>query len=121
MIQDRPTIIPRIVTRDVGSVVGFIKLVFGAAGELQTSRPTELRLGNSVIMVSDGGGMREPRPAFLYVYVSDVDETYRLALTAGALEIEAPAEMPYGDRRATVQDPWDNIWQIAMAPVSTES
>jgi len=27
--------------------------------------------------------------------------------------IEHPADMPYGDRRATVRDPWGNTWQIA--------
>jgi PhnB protein len=64
-------------------------------------------------MVSDGGGVREVRPTFLYVYSESTDETYRRAIEAGALTIEEPADMPYGDRRATVQDPWGNIWQIA--------
>jgi uncharacterized glyoxalase superfamily protein PhnB len=52
-------------------------------------------------------------PAFLYVYVDNVDETYRRALEAGAASIEAPDDMPYGDRRATVRDFWANVWQIA--------
>ncbi|MCA3871704.1 MAG: VOC family protein, partial [Burkholderia sp.] len=26
---------------------------------------------------------------------------------------EAPADMPYGDRRAMVKDAWGNVWQIA--------
>jgi uncharacterized glyoxalase superfamily protein PhnB len=33
-------------------------------------------------------------------------------LEAGALTREKPVDMPYGDRRATVQDPYDNIWKI---------
>jgi len=52
-------------------------------------------------------------PAALYVYVDDVDETYRRAIAAGAESIEAPADLPYGDRRATVRDSWANFWQIA--------
>ena len=32
---------------------------------------------------------------------------------AGAASVEAPADMPYGDRRAMVRDPWENTWQIA--------
>jgi uncharacterized glyoxalase superfamily protein PhnB len=64
-------------------------------------------------MISDGGGVREAMPAFLYVYVENADETYERAIAAGAESIEGPADMPYGDRRATVRDSWSNIWQIA--------
>lgn len=28
--------------------------------------------------------------------------------------LEAPSEMPYGDRRGMVKDPWGDTWQIAM-------
>jgi uncharacterized glyoxalase superfamily protein PhnB len=108
-----PTVIPRIVTTDVPGVVGFIKSVIGAEGDLRAEAPTELRIGDSLIMVSDGGGLREAMPAFLYVYVEDTDSTYRLAIASGASAIEEPADMPYGDRRAMVRDLWGNIWQIA--------
>jgi PhnB protein len=54
-----------------------------------------------LILVSDGGGAREAR------------QGHQPALEAGALTIEKPVDTPYGDRRATVQDPWGNIWQIA--------
>ena len=30
-----------------------------------------------------------------------------------SLTLEAPREMPYGDRRAMVRDRWGNTWQIA--------
>ena len=56
----------------------------------------------AVPLLGDGGGVREARPTFLYVYVENTDETYQRALEAGALTIEKPADMPYGDRRATV-------------------
>jgi uncharacterized glyoxalase superfamily protein PhnB len=36
------------------------------------------------------------------------------AIAAGAQSIEAPSDMPYGDRRATVSDAWGNLWQIAV-------
>jgi PhnB protein len=108
-----PTVIPRMFTENVGGLIGFLKLVFCARGELRTGAPVEMRIGDSLIMVSDGGGVREPRSTFLYIYVENTDETYQRALDAGALTIERPADMSYGDRRATVQDPWGNIWQIA--------
>jgi uncharacterized glyoxalase superfamily protein PhnB len=108
-----PTVIPRVFTEDVCSVIGFLKSVFGARGQMRIGAPAEMKIGDSLIMVSDGGGVREARPSFLYVYVENADVTYQRALEAGALVIEGPADMPYGDRRATVQDPWGNIWQIA--------
>jgi PhnB protein len=56
---------------------------------------------------------RGPMPAFLYVYVEDADATHRRALQAGATSLEPPRDLPYGDRRAMVQDAWSNVWQIA--------
>jgi PhnB protein len=45
--------------------------------------------------------------------VKDADATYRSAIVAGATSLEAPDDMPYGDRRAMVRDPGGNVWQIA--------
>jgi PhnB protein len=108
-----PTVIPRLFTRDVAGMVRFLRMVFGAEGEAPVDRPAEIRIGDSMVMVSDGGGLREPSSAFLYVYVQDADETFRRAVAAGARAIEEPLDTPYGDRRATVQDPFGNTWQIA--------
>jgi PhnB protein len=106
------TVTPRIVTRDVEGLVGFLKQVFGASGDFQPNRPSEVRLGDSLIMLS-GTEQRDPMPAFLYVYLDDVDETYRRALAAGATSLETPRDEPYGDRRAMFKDSWNNIWQVA--------
>jgi PhnB protein len=107
------TVIPRVFTNDVAGLAGFLRAVFGAVGEVRSGAPTEVKIGDSLVMIGDGGGTREATPAFLYVYVENADETYRRAIAAGAESIEGPADMPYGDRRATVRDSWANIWQIA--------
>jgi uncharacterized glyoxalase superfamily protein PhnB len=60
-----------------------------------------------------GTEARAATPAFLYVYVDDADATYRRAVAAGARSLEEPVDMPYGDRRAMVEDGWGNTWQIA--------
>jgi uncharacterized glyoxalase superfamily protein PhnB len=109
----RHTVTPRIFTPDVVGLVGFLKAVFGARGEVRSGAPTDVTIGDSLLMVSDGGGVRDAMPAFLYVYVDDADATYRRAIAAGAEAIEGPEDMAYGDRRATVRDPWANVWQIA--------
>jgi uncharacterized glyoxalase superfamily protein PhnB len=107
------TVTPRIVVRDPESLVTFIKTVFQAQGELNPGVPAEIRIGDSIVMVSDGGGLRDPIPAFLYVYVEDTDSTYKRAIAANAVSLEVPTDMPYGDRRAMVRDKWGNTWQIA--------
>jgi uncharacterized glyoxalase superfamily protein PhnB len=107
------TITPRIIVQDPEALITFLKVVFGAQGELQPGRPAEMRIGDSIVMVSDGGALRESSTAFLYVYVVDVDATYARAIAADAASLEVPADMPYGDRRAMVRDPWGNTWQIA--------
>lgn len=107
------SVTPRIVTPDVPGLVAFLKAVFVARGEVQSTRPSLITIDDSIVMISAGGGARAAAPAFLYVYVRDADETYRRAIAAGAETIEPPGNMPYGDRRATVRDPWNNLWQIA--------
>jgi uncharacterized glyoxalase superfamily protein PhnB len=107
------TVTPRIVVREPESLIDFIKIVFQAHGEFRDGLPAEIHIGDSIVMVSGGDGLREPMPAFLYVYVQDVDSTYQRAIAANAISLEAPAEMPYGDRRAMLKDPWGNVWQFA--------
>jgi hypothetical protein len=72
------TVTPRIVTSDVPGVVAFLREVFDATGDSPPDRPAEMRIGDSLVMVS-GTGERDAFPAFLYVYVADADTTYRKA------------------------------------------
>ena len=106
------TVTPRIVVQDAQHLVHFLKQVFGSTGDYREDRPAMVRIGDSLIMISDAG-LRKPTTAFLYVYVSDTDATYRRAIDAGALSLEEPSETPYGDRRCMVEDKWGNTWQIA--------
>src|SRR4030095_13852881 len=107
-----PTVIPRIVVHDAAGLVRFLRQGFGAGGEYRSDSPAMMKIGDSLVMVSDAG-IRDPMHAFLYVYVEHTDQTYRLALEAGAVSLEEPAQTPYGDRRCMVRDPWGNTWQIA--------
>jgi len=106
------TLTPRMVVPDVRAEAAFLGEVFGAAGEVTDGRPAELRIGDSLIMVSPVGE-RESFPTFLYVYVDDADVTHRAALAAGAEEIEPPSDTHYGDRRGMFRDPFGNVFQVA--------
>ncbi|WP_163507588.1 VOC family protein [Fodinicola acaciae] len=103
---------PRIVASQPDALVDFVRAVFDADGTYDAGRPTELRIGDSRLLIS-GTGEREPMAAFLYVYVPDTDATFRRAMANGAESIEDPAAQPYGDRRAMIRDPHGNLWQIA--------
>ncbi len=107
-----PTVAPRIVCADAQGLVRFVKRVFEARGEYREEHPSELWIGESVIMITEAG-VRAVMAAVLYVYVADTDATYRRALKKGAQSIEAPVAMPYGDYRCMVEDNWGNSWQIA--------
>jgi uncharacterized glyoxalase superfamily protein PhnB len=106
------SVTPRIVVHDPARLVEFLRQAFGATGDFRTDIPSIIRIGDSIVMVSNVGP-RDAMPAFLYVYVDDVDATYQRALNAGAVSLEEPQDLPYGDRRGMVEDPCGNIWQIA--------
>jgi len=80
------SVTPRMVVSDLAGEVEFLRAVFDASGDLHDGRPAEMRIGDSLVMVTPGG-TRALFPAFLYVYVDDADEVYQRALTAGAVSV----------------------------------
>jgi PhnB protein len=103
------TVTPRIITSEPEEMVRFVKEVFRGQGEFHVNRPAEIRIDHDQRRGWSSGTVS----AFLYVYVENVDETYRRAVEAGAETLELPSDLPYGDRRAMVKDAWGNLWQIA--------
>jgi len=106
------TVTPRLFVADAARLVDFLNYTFGASGSFRHDGPSEIHIGDSIVMVSEAGE-RDAMPAFLYLYIDDVDAAYQRALKLGATAIEEPQDMFYGDRRATVRDSFGNIWQIA--------
>jgi hypothetical protein len=51
------------ITNNADSLVEFLRSVFDARGERRAGAPTGMRIGDSIIMISDGGGVRETMPA----------------------------------------------------------
>lgn len=102
----------------MAALASFLRTVFDAAGEVEPDRPSELRIGDSLVMISSTAE-RMRFAAFLYVYVDDADEAFHRAIDAGATVLEEPLDTPYGDRRAMVSDGFGNIYQIAHPLSST--
>lgn len=107
---------PFLLVQGVPKLLDFLREAFGAKEIVRTGNGpgmhAEVRIGDSVVMMGDvGDGARTP--AAIYLYVENVDETYRRAVTAGAASQREPADQSYGDRSAAVTDPCGNTWFIA--------
>ncbi len=106
------SITPRLVVEEPARLVAFLKLAFDASGEFAPEQPSELRIGDSILMIS-AIGPRGATAYFFYLYVDDVEAAYARALEAGASSVEEPCDTPYGHRRAMIKDPCGNDWQLA--------
>ncbi len=111
---------PYIFAKDAVALIDFLVAGFGGE-ELQRSlRPdgaianSIVRIGDSMVMVSDGDERYPARPAAYYLYVVNADASMTRALDAGAELEMAVADMSYGDRQGGVVDPVGNIWWISQ-------
>jgi uncharacterized glyoxalase superfamily protein PhnB len=97
----------------------FLKAAFGGVEKERLTRPdgtllhAEVLIGDSLVMVHEASPDWRCKPSTLYLYVADVDATYRDAIAAGGISIFAPADMYYGDRVACITDVSGNDWWIA--------
>lgn len=114
---------PYIVTADGDAMLNFAKNAFGAEIMLRAEGGGAggihgvVRIGDTMLMM--GGGIpgkpfkAEAKLTALHVYVEDTDAAYRKALDAGATSVGAPQDHEYGERGASVKDPFGNFWYIA--------
>ena len=116
------TVTPYLLVAGADAELAFLKAAFGAQ-ERDVSRNTdgsimhaEITIGDSLVMIGQAGGQWQPRDGAFYLWVDDVDATYRRALAAGATSESEPEDKPYGHRNAGVIDPSGLTWWIA-APV----
>jgi PhnB protein len=114
------TVSPYLIAAGAQQVVDFLKHTFGARELRRYDLPdgsimhAEVQIGDTVVMIGDAGEKWPAVPAHLHVYVKDVDATYRRALAAGGVSVQAPERKGDDpDRRGGVEDPAGNPWWIA--------
>ncbi len=111
-------VIPYLICKGADKVVDFMKKTFNAEemdmmkDDNGTIMHASYRIGDSVIMLSEGGGNMPPMPCMLYVYVDDVDAAYKRALDCGSESVREPKNEFYGDRSGGVKDSSGNQWWI---------
>jgi len=97
----------------------FLKNAFGAK---VTHTPTpdaegrfhaEATIGGAHVLFGNGYFSDPSMAAAIYIYVPDVDASYKRAVSLGARAIREPADMTWGDRVGGVKDTSGNTWWIA--------
>ena len=125
------TVTPRLVVRDGAGAIDFYRAAFGAEeidarftgpdGELIHA---ELRIGDSVVMITEEAGDSEaPAKAppslggvvsvVMATYWPDVDTVWERALAAGAEVIYPLADQFYGERGGRIRDPYGQQWMLS--------
>ena len=112
-----PTVAPYLMVADAAKFIAFMATVFDAKTTEQLMRPdgkighTELRVGDSMIMLSEASESHPATPVMLHVYVEDVDAAFERAVRAGGTVVSKPTVQFYGDRSGGVKEPSGNtIW-----------
>ena len=112
------TVTPFLNIKGASEAIDFYKKAFGAEERTRAPGPNntvmhaELKIGNSIVMISDA--MQVPAThSSLHLYVEDCDALWKRATAAGC-KIEMPiADMFWGDRYGVVSDKFGNRWAIA--------
>jgi PhnB protein len=113
------TVSPYLTVDGVAELLDFLVKVFDAKVVEKLTHADgsighcEIRIGDSIVMLGHPAEPGKARPANLYVYVPDVDATYRRALELGAKGEREPVDQYYGDRSGGFIDPSGNHWWIA--------
>jgi uncharacterized glyoxalase superfamily protein PhnB len=113
------TVTPYLIVDDAAELIDFTKRAFGAEetfrmpGSGGAIMHAEIRIGDSVVMLSDASPENPPTSTMMHLYVEDVDAVYQRALQAGASALREPENQFYGDRSAGVKDAFGNQWWLA--------
>jgi len=121
------TLTPYLIVRGGANALEFYKKALGAeelyrfdAGAGKVGH-AEMKIGDSIVMLADEHpemGFKSPQsyggtPVSLLLYVENCDAALQQAVAAGAKITRPLADQFYGDRSATVVDPFGHMWTIA--------
>jgi PhnB protein len=121
------TVTPYLTVDDAEAAIDFYGRAFGAKERTRMASPdgriahVELEIGDSVVMLSDPFPQFATRPpkelggtsVGVFLYVENVDETFKQAVDAGATSASEPEDQFWGDRFGSLTDPFGHSWQIA--------
>lgn len=132
-IQD---VYPYLRVHDSAAAIDFYQRAFGAEELFRLKEPggrighAEIKLGPTTLMLSDEypeHGIRGPQSLggtsfSIHLHVDNVDDAFDRAVRAGATVVRPLENHFYGERSATVRDPFGHEWLIGghLEDVTTE-
>jgi PhnB protein len=127
------TVSPLIIHERAPELVEFLTRAFNAeevrrdTSENAYGFYSEVRIpGDSMLMIGGGSAAEHGNlPGAFHIFVDDCDAAYRRAIAAGATTLMGavgePADRPYGERSAFIQDAFGNYWYIATRLTSGDT
>lgn len=118
--DDYTSVSPYLVVDGAQATVDFLVAVFDATvlrsvpGKDGRLGHAEVRIDDSVVMLSDAMDGWPAVAAHVHVYVADVDATYARALQAGAAPVQAPVQKDDQDKRGGFRDAGGTTWWIGQ-------
>jgi uncharacterized glyoxalase superfamily protein PhnB len=113
------TVSPYLIVDGAAQTIEFLIKVFGAVKLRQFPAANgklihvEIRIDDTVLMLTDGGEDWPPVHSHVHVYVPDVDAAYKRALEAGAISVQEPVKRNDENKRGGVKDSGGTTWWIA--------
>jgi PhnB protein len=107
-------------------LIAFLSAAFDGVLEYRHHRDdgsvgnAQVRIGASLVMISDATANWPAWPSRVYLFVPDVDDAYRRALEYEGASLMEPIDEDYGDRVAGVVDPLGNQWWLATSLASLD-
>jgi uncharacterized glyoxalase superfamily protein PhnB len=114
------SITPWIISASTSEMIEFLTTAFGAR-EVPDSRVRNeegviihavVKLGTATIMLFDSREGWGPTPAFLNLYVPDVEQAYKRALELGATSVTDITPLYFGEKVCRILDPFGNLWWL---------
>jgi len=122
------TITPHFTVKDARKAIDFYKRAFGAKEKFVMPGPggrgvmhAELEIADSPFMLNDESPQNPCKsaetlgnsPVSFYLYVPDADAAFNKAKAAGGRAKMPVADMFWGDRMGSIEDPFGYTWSIA--------
>jgi len=118
------TVVPVLVYDDVGKAIEWLCGAFGFKERLRAGAPggsivhAQLLVGDCAVMLGrQGAEFRAPRAGevtqYVIVHVTNLDEHFERTRRSGARILKSPANMPFGERQYTVEDPGGHRWTFS--------
>jgi uncharacterized glyoxalase superfamily protein PhnB len=119
------TVVPVLVYEDVEAAIDWLCRAFGFVERLRApgagGRIThaQLAIAEGAVMIGrQGGRFRAPRSdevnQYVVVHVDDVDAHCERAIQFGGRVVSPPADMPFGERQYSVEDPGGHRWTFSQ-------